>query len=110
MNDFWRELGEGLKLEVNKQKWLSQVSALRVSVHKDGFLTLSDFCTYVCLFIRDPVGPMVQHNLQEQYMHTSQVAHRQCLLTLSQSCVGTSPTVSPCRPARSVNERSALAA
>ena len=40
---------------------------------------------HVCLFIRDPVGPMVQHYLQEQYMHTSQVAHRQCLLTLSHS-------------------------
>ena len=43
-----------------------------------------DIATFVCLFIRDPVGPMVQHNLQEK-MHTSQVAHRQCLLTLSPS-------------------------
>ena len=31
---------------------------------------------YVCLFIPDPVGPMIQHNLQEKYMHSSQVAHR----------------------------------
>ena len=38
---------------------------------------------YVCLFIPYPVGPMIQHNLQEKYMHSSQVAHRQCLLTIS---------------------------
>ena len=31
------------------------------------------------------MGRMIQHNLQEKYMHTSQVAHRQCLLTLSHS-------------------------
>ena len=37
----------------------------------------------IYLFILDPVGPMIQHHLQEKYMHSPQVAHRQCLLTLS---------------------------
>ena len=30
---------------------------------------------YVCLFIPDPVGPMIQHHVQEKYMQSPQVAH-----------------------------------
>ena len=38
---------------------------------------------YIYLFILDPVGPMLQRHFQEKYLHSPQVAHRQCLLTLS---------------------------
>ena len=38
---------------------------------------------YIYLFILAPVGPMIQRHFQEKYGHSPQVAHRQCLLTLS---------------------------
>ena len=45
---------------------------------------------YIYLFILDPVGPMIQRHLQEKYMHSSQLAHRQGLLRYHRILRGTS--------------------
>ena len=44
----------------------------------------------IYLFILDPVGPMIQLHLQEKYMHSSQLAHRQGILHYHTILRGTS--------------------
>ena len=56
---------------------------LCTSDNQFGFNSKHSTDLYIYLFILDPVGPMIQSHFQEKYTHSPQVAHRQCLLTLS---------------------------
>ena len=54
-------------------KILEKIVAKRLTAHIEEQL-LSNDVQSACIFIH--TGPMIQHHLQEKYMHSSQVAHR----------------------------------
>ena len=55
------------------------------------------YCMYVCLFIIDPVGPMIQQNLTTEYMYAFDTSIVK-VYSITQYCVAHRPAVPPGQP------------